>query len=112
MTVTVLSMVLPSPSLIVHVGVWIPSEAVKLRVMSSPLLAFPVPAVDMLTEDSVGTFASITTAPRSPLAAPAAPPAASAIVPVYAETDRSVESVSPEATVVVKTIAVLPEPLE
>lgn len=105
-------MVLPSPSLIVHVGVWIPSEAVKLRVMSSPLLAFPVPAVDMLTEDSVGTFASITTAPRSPLAAPAAPPAASAIVPVYAETDRSVESVSPEATVVVKTIAVLPEPLE
>ena len=82
MTATELSMVSPSPSLIVQVGVWIPSEAVKLRVMSSPLLAFPVPAVDMLTDDRVGTLASMITAPKSPLAAPAAPPAASAIVPV------------------------------
>ena len=53
-TETVLSMVLPPPSLIVQVGVWIASVAVKLRVTSSPLFASPVPPVAILTEPRVG----------------------------------------------------------
>ena len=80
--VTELAIALPSPSVIVHVGEPIASEAVNDRVTSSPSLALPVPAVAILTDDRVGTLASMITAPRSPLAAPAAPPAASAIVPV------------------------------
>ena len=62
---------------------------------------------------NVGTAPSIVTAPRSsvPVAA-AAPPAASAMVPVYAVTERSLDAESPSATVVVKTRAVEPDPLE
>ena len=110
--VTELSMVAPAPSLMVHVGEPMASEDVIEIVTTSPLLAFPSPAVAIDTADSVGTLASMMTAPRSPEAAAAAPPAASAMVPVYAETATSVSSVSPEATVVVKTSAVEPDPLE
>ena len=60
-----------------------------------------------------GVFASTITAPRStvPVAA-AAPPAASASVPLNELTERSEESVSPSAIVVVNTIEALPSPLE
>ena len=51
------------------------------------------------------------TAPRSPDAAPAAPPAASAIVPPYDETAASDSAVSPSAIVVLNTSEVVPEPL-
>ena len=49
--------------------------------------------------------------PRSPEAAPAAPPAASVIVPLYDDTDKSVVSVSVLWITVEKTRAVLPVPL-
>ena len=42
-----------------------PSEAVKLRVTSSPLFALPVPAVAILTELSVGAVKSMVTEPES-----------------------------------------------
>ena len=60
-----------------------------------------------------GVLASTITAPRSsvPVAA-AAPPAASAIVPEYPVTERSEESVSPSAIVVVNTRDALASPLE
>jgi hypothetical protein len=58
-----------------------------------------------------GVSPSTVTEPRSPEAAAAAPPAASAIVPLYEDTERSGESVSPAATVVVKTRAVEVVPL-
>ena len=80
--VTVLSMAAPKPSFIVHVGVPMVSEDVIEIVTRSPLLAFPTPAVAIDTAERVGTLASMMTAPRSPDAAPAAPPAASVIVPV------------------------------
>ena len=63
----------------------------------------------MLTKS--GASPSTVTDPRSPEAAPAAFPAASAIVPLYELTDRSFESESPSAMVVVKTSAVVPVPL-
>ena len=63
------------------------------------------------TLDKSGASPSTVTAPRSPEAAPAAPPAASVIVPPYELTDRSAESESPSATVVEKTRAVEPVPL-
>ena len=59
-----------------------------------------------------GVSPSMRTAPRSPVAAPQAPPAASARVPPYEDTWRSPESVSPSAIVVVNTMAVVPVPLE
>ena len=58
-----------------------------------------------------GVLASTMTAPRSPLAAAAAPPAESVIVPLNELTDRSEASVSPLAMVVVKTSAADPVPL-
>ena len=106
--VTELSIAAPPPSFIVHVGEPIVSEDVIDIVTTSPLLAFPVPAVAIETADSVGRLASMMTAPRSPDAAPAAPPAASAIVPVYAETATSVSSVSPDAIAVSYTHLTLP----
>ena len=60
LTDTELSMVLPAPSFMVHVGFWMASEAVKLRVISSPSLALPVPAVAIETEDRVGAVVSKT----------------------------------------------------
>ena len=58
-----------------------------------------------------GVLASTMTAPRSPLAAAAAPPAASVMVPLNELTDRSLESVLPSATVYLKTNAAFPVPL-
>ena len=49
-----LSIAPPALSEKVHVGDWIPSEAVKLRVMMSPSLALPVPAVAIETGVIVG----------------------------------------------------------
>ena len=77
MTDTVLSMVLPPPSFMVQVGVPMPSEAVKLRVTSSPSLALPVPAVAILTELSVGCVLSIVTDPDPDVTAVPALPLAS-----------------------------------
>ena len=57
-TVTELSMVAPSPSFMVHVGVWIVSEEVNVSVTSSPLFALPVPAVAMPTVPRVGAVPS------------------------------------------------------
>ena len=57
----------------VQVGDWIPSEAVKLRVMSSPLLALPVPASAIDIEDSVGWVLSIVTLVESVTAETAVP---------------------------------------
>ena len=51
------------------------------------------------------------TAPRSPEAAAAALPAASAMVPLNELTERSADVPSFSATVVVKTRAVLADPL-
>ena len=45
----------------VQVGVWMASEAVKLRVITSPSLALPVPASSIETEDRVGWVLSIVT---------------------------------------------------
>ena len=59
-----------------------------------------------------GVLPSTTTAPRSPEAAPAAPPAVSVIVPLYELTERSDASVSPSAIVVVNTSDADPSPLE
>ena len=42
----------------VHVGVWIVSEAVNVSVTVSPSLALPVPAVAMPTVPSVGAVVS------------------------------------------------------
>ena len=61
--------------------------------------------------EKTGAAPSTVTEPRSPDAAPAAPPAASAIVPENELTCRSLESVSPSAIVVLKTRSVLPVPL-
>ena len=76
-TVTVLSMVLPPPSLMVQVGVPIASVAVKLRVTSSPLFASPVPAVEILTEPRVGWVLSMVTVPDPDVTAVPALPLAS-----------------------------------
>ena len=79
---TELSMVLPPPSFMVQVGLWMASEAVKLRVTVSPLLALPDPAVAMLTGLSVGAVKSMVTEPESAVVS-AAPvfPAASTWLP-------------------------------
>ena len=66
-------MVLPPPSLMVQVGDWIDSEAVKLRVTSSPSLALPVPPVEIDTDPRVGavvssTYVVVETAPAFPAA--------------------------------------------
>ena len=53
-TVTELSMVAPSPSVMVHVGVWIVSEPVIVSVTVSPLLALPAPLVAIPTVPRVG----------------------------------------------------------
>ena len=58
-----------------------------------------------------GELASTTTVPRSPETAAAAPPAASAIVPLYELMSRSLVSVSPSVTVYLKTRAAFPVPL-
>jgi len=75
------------------------SPHVQVIVSNSPT---PYAVSVAVHEVNVGTAPSTVTAPRStvPVAA-AAPPAASAIAPVYAETFRSLESVSPSAIVVV-----------
>ena len=56
-----LSMAPPALSEKVQVGVWMASEAVKLRVITSPSLALPDPAVAIETEDRVGWVLSIVT---------------------------------------------------
>ena len=56
-----LSIAPPALSEKVHVGFWMASEAVKLRVITSPSLALPVPAVAIETEDRVGWVLSIVT---------------------------------------------------
>ena len=66
-------MVAPAPSLIVQVGVWIVSEDVKVNVMSSPLLALPVPASAIPTDVSVGCVLSIVTLEPSVTAVTATP---------------------------------------
>ena len=63
------------------------------------------------TEERSGASPSTVTAPRSPEAAPAAPPAASVIVPPYEETERSADAVSSSAITVVNTRAVEPVPV-
>ena len=57
----------------VQVGVWMVSDAVKLRVMSSPLLALPVPASAIDTEVNVGWVLSIVTLEPSVTAVTATP---------------------------------------
>ena len=57
-TVTELSMLAPSPSFIVHVGLWIVSLEVKVSVTISPSLALPVPAVAIPIEPRVGAVVS------------------------------------------------------
>ena len=56
-----LSIAADALSVKVHVGVWIPSEAVKLRVITSPSLALPVPAVAIETGLKVGWELSMVT---------------------------------------------------
>ena len=57
-----LSMAAEALSEKVHVGeVWIVSDEVKLRVMTSPSFALPAPAVAIETEDRVGWVLSIVT---------------------------------------------------
>ena len=58
-----LSIAPPALSEKVQVGVWMASEAVKLRVITSPSLALPVPAVAIETGDRVGWVLSIVTEP-------------------------------------------------
>ena len=72
-----LSMAPPALSEKVQVGVWMASEAVKLRVTSSPSLALPVPPVAILTELSVGWVLSIVTDPDPDVTAVPALPLAS-----------------------------------
>ena len=70
---TELSIAFPAPSLMVQVGVWMVSDAVKLRVISSPLLALPVPASAIDTEVNVGWVLSIVTLEPSVTAVTATP---------------------------------------
>ena len=70
---TELSIAFPAPSLMVQVGVWMASDAVKLRVMSSPLLALPVPASAIDTEVNVGWVLSMVTLEPSVTAVTATP---------------------------------------
>ena len=86
------------------------SSQVTVIEIVSPTPYAPSPVVSA-TLDRSGASPSTVTSPKSPDAAPAAPPAASVIVPPNELTDRSAESVSPSATVVVKTSAVDPVPL-
>jgi hypothetical protein len=70
-----------------------------------------VASPESATDARSGASPSTVTAPRSPEAAPAAPPAASVIVPPNEDTERSVDAVSPSAITVVKTRELLPVPL-
>ena len=56
-----LSIAPPALSEKVQVGVWMASEAVKLRVITSPSLALPVPAVAIETGSRDGWVLSIVT---------------------------------------------------
>ena len=58
-----LSIAPPALSEKVQVGFWMASEAVKLRVITSPSLALPVPAVAIETGSRVGWVLSIVTEP-------------------------------------------------
>ena len=86
------------------------SSQVTVIEIVSPTPNAPSPVVSA-TLDRSGASPSTVTSPKSPDAAPAAPPAASVIVPPKELTDRSAEAVSPSAMVVVKTSAVDPVPL-
>ena len=69
-----LSMAAEALSVKVHVGeVWIVSDEVKLRVMTSPSFALPAPAVAIETEDSVGWVLSMVTLVESVTAETAVP---------------------------------------
>ena len=72
-----LSIAPPALSEKVQVGVWMASEAVKLRVITSASLALPDPAVAIETEDRVGWVLSIVTEPLPDVTAVPALPAAS-----------------------------------
>ena len=68
-----LSIAADALSVKVHVGVWIPSEAVKLRVITSPSLALPVPAVAIETGLKVGWELSMVTLVESVVLVTAVP---------------------------------------
>ena len=85
------------------------SSQVTVNVCVSPTPRAVSPA--STTDTRSGASPSTVTAPRSPEAAPAAPPAASVIVPPYEETERSADAVSSSAITVVNTRAVEPVPL-
>ena len=87
------------------------SSHVTVMRIASPTPYAPSPVVSATLTRS-GASPSMMTAPRSPDAAPAAPPAASVMVPVYADTATSASDPSFSAIVVVKTSEVVPEPLE
>ena len=63
-------------------------------------IASPTPYAESVASQPVmsGELASMTTSPKSPDAAAAAPPAASAIVPLYDDTARLLVSPLPSAT--------------
>ena len=88
------------------VTVTVPLALSSVAFNTDPQLNAPVAIADI-----DGEFASTITEPKSPLTAPAEFPAASVTVPEYEDTDKSLLSVFPSATVYLKTNAADPVPL-
>ena len=87
-TVIELSAIASPPEVNVQVGVPIASEAVKLRVMSSPLFEAPSPLVAIDTDVSVGCVLSMVTLVPSVTAVTAVPA-------LSAESEKAIEKVTP-----------------